>query len=209
MLRSQISPSCAHNALGGLIDNMYMTASELRRAIRAGDFTGPTAGCAAGYVQTNLVVLPAEAANEFAEFCRLNDRPCPLVAQTPPGMYEPGETLTAALSQGAREWVAAGADLRTDVPKYRVFRHGVLEPNEPTDIRGLWRNDFVAFLLGCSFTFENALMRAGLTVRHIALGRNVPMYRTTVACRSAGRFRPGGDRDRRHFAPGFRRRGDD
>lgn len=155
---------------------MYITASELRRAIRAGEFAGPTAGYAAGYVQTNLVVLPAEAADEFAEFCRLNDRPCPLVAQTPPGVYEP-------------TGVAAGADLRTDVPKYRVFRYGVLEPNEPNDIRGLWRDDFVAFLLGCSFTFENALMRSGLNVRHIAEGRNVPMYRTTIACRSAGRFR--------------------
>jgi uncharacterized protein YcsI (UPF0317 family) len=155
---------------------MYATAAELRRAIRAGEFTGPTAGCAAGYVQTNLVVLPAEAAGEFAEFCTLNDRPCPLVAQTAPGVYEPSE-------------VAPGADLRTDVPKYRVFRHGVLETSEPTDIRDLWRDDFVAFLLGCSFTFENALMRAGLTVRHIAHGRNVPMYKTTIACQPAGRFR--------------------
>jgi uncharacterized protein YcsI (UPF0317 family) len=155
---------------------MFSTAADLRRAIRTSQFTGPTAGCAPGYVQTNLVVLPAEAAAEFAQFCKLNDRPCPLVAQMPQGAYEPAD-------------VAPGADLRTDVPKYRVFRHGVLEPHEPTDIHSLWRDDFVAFLLGCSFTFENALIRAGLNVRHIDQRRNVPMYRTNVACQPAGRFR--------------------
>jgi uncharacterized protein YcsI (UPF0317 family) len=155
---------------------MYTTAVELRQAIRLGQFTAPTAGQAAGFVQTNLVVLPSAVAADFAEFCRLNDRPCPLVAQLPPGDPEPKQ-------------VASGADLRTDLPKYRVFRKGILDPREPTEIRDLWRDDFVAFLLGCSFTFENALTRAGLTVRHIAEGRNVPMYRTSVACQPAGPFR--------------------
>jgi uncharacterized protein YcsI (UPF0317 family) len=161
--------------MSGRSSEVFETPRELRLAIREGRFTGPTAGYAAGYVQTNLVVLPEEAAGEFAEFCRLNDRPCPLIAQARPGVFDPGA-------------VAPGADLRTDVPKYRVFRGGVPQADEPADIRSLWRDDFVAFLLGCSFTFENALTRAGLEVRHVTEGRNVPMYRTSVACRPAGRF---------------------
>jgi uncharacterized protein YcsI (UPF0317 family) len=151
------------------------TPQALREAIRAGRFAGPTAGLAPGYVQANVVILPAEWADEFAEFCRLNPRPCPLLARTAPGDPSPGEA-------------ALGADLRTDVPRYRVFRDGVLDPHEPTEIGALWRNDFVGFLIGCSFTFENALVAAGLPVRHLDEGRNVPMYRTGVACRSAGRF---------------------
>jgi uncharacterized protein YcsI (UPF0317 family) len=152
------------------------TAAELRAAIRAGELTGPTAGLARGYVQANLVILPAADAGEFAEFCRLNPRPCPLLEQTAPGDPQP-------------RGCAPGADLRSDVPRYRVFRHGVLEAIEPTDIRHLWRDDLVSFLLGCSFTFENALIDEGLAVRHITEGRNVPMYRTNVECQPAGRFR--------------------
>jgi uncharacterized protein YcsI (UPF0317 family) len=148
---------------------------ELRQAIRSGEFTAPTAGYARGYVQTNLVILPEADARDFAEFCRLNDRPCPLVARTEPGNPEP-------------RTAAPGADLRTDVPRYRVFRHGVAEQREPTDVVDLWRDDFVGFLLGCSFTFETALMAAGLPVRHIEQGRNVPMYRTSIPCQSAGKF---------------------
>ncbi len=150
-------------------------AAQLRAAIRAGTWTGPTAGLARGYVQANLVILPAEAATEFAEFCRSNDRPCPLLEQTAAGDPEPHIT-------------APGADLRTDVPRYRVFRQGILDPQELTDIRSLWRDDLVAFLLGCSFTFENALEREGLPVRHLAERRNVPMYRTQLRCQPAGRF---------------------
>ncbi len=151
------------------------TAAELRAEIRRGEHVGPTAGLAIGYVQTNLVIVPAADAADFEQFCRLNDRPCPLV-----GVSNPGEPHLAA--------VAADADLRTDLPRYRVFRHGVPEAEEPTDIRHLWRDDFVAFLLGCSFTFENALTAAGLPVRHIEQGRNVPMYRTNRDCRPAGKF---------------------
>jgi uncharacterized protein YcsI (UPF0317 family) len=151
------------------------SATELRRAIRAGRHCGPTAGLAPGFVQANLVILPLSVAEEFAEFCRLNSRPCPLIEQTPPGDPEPKRS-------------APGADLRTDVPRYRVFRGGVPDPVEPSEIVSLWRHDFVGFLLGCSFTFEAALNEAGLPVRHVELGRNVPMYRTNVACRPAGRF---------------------
>jgi uncharacterized protein YcsI (UPF0317 family) len=151
------------------------TGAQVRAAVRASDWTEPTAGLARGFVQANLVILPAAVAAEFAEFCRLNDRSCPLLEQTAPGDPEPRRT-------------SPGADLRTDVPRYRVFRQGMAESAEPTDIRALWRDDFVGFLLGCSFTFENALQRAGLAVRHIDERRNVPMYRTALPCKPAGRF---------------------
>ena len=153
----------------------YATPAELRAAIRTGQFTGPTAGQAPGYVQANLVILPAEAADEFAEFCRLNAQACPLIARTPPGNPEPADA-------------APGADLRTDVPRYRIFRRGLAETAEPRDVRPLWRDDLVGFLLGCSFTFEAALEAAGLPVRHLHAGGNVPMFRTQVPCQGAGRF---------------------
>jgi uncharacterized protein YcsI (UPF0317 family) len=129
---------------------------------------------ALGFVQANLVVLTKDWAFDFLLFCQRNPKPCPLLDVTEPGDPEP----TA---------IAPGADLRTDVPRYRVFRDGHLV-DEPTDIRKYWRNDLVAFLIGCSFTFENALMAAGVPVRHIEQKRNVPMYVTRTACRPAGRF---------------------
>ncbi len=150
-------------------------AAALRKRIRLGEHTGPTAGQAPGFVQTNVVILPQQDAADFAEFCRLNPRPCSLVEQLTPGDPEPHDS-------------APGADLRTDVPRYRVFRSGIVQPREPTDISDLWRGDLVGFLLGCSFTFEAALLAAGLPVRHIEQGRNVPMYRTNIACQPAGRF---------------------
>ena len=153
----------------------FGSPAALRAAIRAGQFTGPTAGLVPGFVQANLVVVPASAAGDFAEFCVLNSQACPLLAQTEPGNPHPAH-------------VAPGADLRTDVPRYRVFHGGMPESDEPTDMRQLWRSDLVAFLLGCSFTFERALQEAGLSVRHIDEQRNVPMYRTSVACRPAGVF---------------------
>ncbi|HEY4313413.1 MAG TPA: putative hydro-lyase [Pirellulales bacterium] len=148
---------------------------EVRAAARAGKLLTPTAGLARGYVQANLVILPARDADDFAQFCRLNERPCPLLEQTEMGNPEPVQS-------------ALGADLRRDVPRYRIFRHGHHEPVEPTEVTSLWRDDFVGFLLGCSFTFEAALEAAGLSVRHIHERRNVPMYRTAIACQPAGRF---------------------
>jgi len=147
----------------------------LREAIRAGRLTGHTAGLSQGFVQTNLVILPAADAADFAEFCRQNSRACPLVEQTSPGNPEPTRS-------------APGSDLRTDTPRYRVFRAGIPEADEPTDVTPLWREDFVGFLLGCSFTFETALSAAGLTPRHVSEGCNVPMFRTNVPCAPAGRF---------------------
>jgi uncharacterized protein YcsI (UPF0317 family) len=166
-------PTSKQLAAGELTDS---SAAELRAAVRSGGWTGPTAGLARGFVQANLVVLPAEAALEFAEFCRANPKPCPLLEQTAPGDPEPHKS-------------APGADLRTDVPRYRVFRAGQPERDEPTDVRHLWRDDLVSFLLGCSFTFENALAHEGLAIRHIDQNRNVPMYRTSISCTPAGRFR--------------------
>ena len=147
---------------------------EVRERIRRGEWVRPTAGCAAGYVQANLVVLPRELAYNFLLFTHRNPRPCPLLEVTDPGSPEPVR-------------VAPGADLRTDLPKYRVYRHGVLA-EEVTDLLPLWRDDLVAFLLGCSFTFEAALLKAEVPVRHLEEGCNVPMYITNRPCAPAGLF---------------------
>jgi uncharacterized protein YcsI (UPF0317 family) len=148
--------------------------SAVRAAIRAGRWTAPTAGVAPGRVQANLVVLPHGDAYDFLRFCVANPRPCPVLEVTEVGSSEPVQS-------------APGADLRTDVPGYRIFRDGELA-DEVDDIRTLWRDDLVAFLIGCSFTFERALLAAGLPVRHVEEGVNVPMYRTSIACLPAGAF---------------------
>jgi uncharacterized protein YcsI (UPF0317 family) len=149
-------------------------AATARAAIRRGEWTGPTAGLAPGYTQANLVILPEADAFDFLRFCVRNPKPCPVLEVTDPGSHEPAVA-------------APGADLRTDVPRYRVYRDG--EPDgEPTDVRETWRDDLVAFLIGCSFTFERALLAEGLPVRHIEQGVNVPMYRTSRDCHPAGRF---------------------
>jgi uncharacterized protein YcsI (UPF0317 family) len=151
------------------------TGSGIRQLAREKKLTGPTPGLAPGYVQANLVVVPQRLAFDFLLFCHRNPRPCPLLDVTDPGSPEPAA-------------VAPGADLRTDIPRYRVYRYGELI-EEPTDLFSWWQSDLVAFLLGCSFTFESALMRAGLPVRHIEQERNVPMFRTNIECRPAGIFR--------------------
>ena len=147
---------------------------DIRAAIRSGEHTGPTAGLAPGYTQANLVVLPEEDAFDFLRFCLRNPKPCPVLEVTEPGSPEPAEH-------------APGADLRTDVPRYCVWRDGELT-DQPTDVTEHWREDMVAFLIGCSFTFERALLAEGLPVRHLEQGVNVPMYRTSRDCRPAGRF---------------------
>jgi uncharacterized protein YcsI (UPF0317 family) len=161
------------------VRNTILSPSELRGLSRAGKFTGPTAGHAPGFVQANVVILPSDYAEEFAEFCSLNRQPCPLFART----YGSSELLD---DRGAD--VAPGANLWSDVPKYRVFHSGQAQSPDPTDVRHLASDDSVGFLLGCSFTFETALEEVGLTVRHIEAGSNVPMYRTSIPCLSAGRF---------------------
>lgn len=146
----------------------------LWESCRTGEWDRPTPGICGEYVQTNLVVLPQADAFDFLRFCGRNPKPCPLIETTDPGDPEPKLT-------------APGADLRTDLPRYRVYRDGELV-EEPTDIRDLWRDDFVAFLIGCSFSFEESLLAAGVPLRHIEAGTSVPMYRTNVACTPAGRF---------------------
>lgn len=152
----------------------YVNPVELRAAIRRGAFAGQTSGQCPGFVQANLVIVPQEYAAEFAEFCRRNPRPCPLLEELPAGEF--------------RSRIAADGDLRRDVPRYRVFRNGVADAAEPSDLESIWRDDLCSFLLGCSFTFEAALTAAGLPVRHLEEGRNVPMYRTSLPCEPAGRF---------------------
>src|SRR6476660_3092219 len=124
----------------------HATGVEVRLAARSGALTGPTPGLALGYVQANLVVVPRELAFDFLLFCQRNPKPCPLLDVTEPGSAEPA-------------LVAPGADLRTDLPRYRVLRKGELV-EEPTDLKRWWRDDLVGFLLGCSFTFENALLQS-------------------------------------------------
>lgn len=150
------------------------SAREIRDDIRRGKWTGVTAGLAPGFVQANLVILPKAQAYDFLLFCQRNPRSCPLIEVTDVGSPEPAG-------------VAPGADLRTDVPKYRIYREGRLA-DEVTDITPSWRDDLVAFLLGCSFTFEWALLDAGVPMRHIASGKNVSMWRTSIECRPAGPF---------------------
>jgi uncharacterized protein YcsI (UPF0317 family) len=149
--------------------------AELRRAIRSGAHTGHTAGLAPGYVQGNLCILPSEYAADFMLFCQRNPKPCPLLAASEPGNYR----LPA---------LGKDLDLRTDVPGYRVFRDGKQVQDVP-HIRELWREDLVAFVLGCSFSFEEALIEAGLPLRYVEQGRNVPMYRTSIDTAPAGPFR--------------------
>jgi uncharacterized protein YcsI (UPF0317 family) len=147
---------------------------EIRADIRAGKLTGVTTGLAPGVVQANLAILPKADAYDFLLFCQRNPRPCPLLDVTDVGSPEPAG-------------VAPGADLRTDLPRYRIYEGGALA-HEVTDITPFWRDDLVSFLLGCSFTFEWALLDAGVPIRHIEQGKNVAMWKTSVACRPAGRF---------------------
>ena len=157
-----------------LFDFTEATGKELRQACRDGACTGPTPGLALGYVQANLVILPRDWAFDFLLFCQRNPKPCPVLDVTEPG--DPEAKL-----------VAAGSDLRTDLPAYRVWKNGELV-EEPHEITNHWREDLVSFVIGCSFTFENALLAAGVPVRHIEQKVNVPMYRTNIACKPAGRF---------------------
>lgn len=151
------------------------TGADVRAACRTGHLVGPTPGLALGYVQANLVILPKDWAFDFLLFCQRNPKPCPLLDVTEPGEPEP-------------KIAAPGSDLRTDLPAYRVWKDGHLEGETDNVLRD-WRDDLVSFVIGCSFTFENALLAAGVPVRHIEQGVNVPMYRTNVECKAAGRFR--------------------
>jgi uncharacterized protein YcsI (UPF0317 family) len=146
----------------------------VRKRVRDGAFRGATAGLAPGYVQGNLVVLPNDLAGDFLRFCQRNPKPCPVLA-----IGEPGDPHLGTLGEDL--------DVRTDVPLYRVWRDGALTEEVP-DIVAHWRSDLVAFVLGCSFSFEQPLIEAGLTPRHIACNTNVPMFRTSIPTVPAGPF---------------------
>jgi len=133
-----------------------------------------TAGVASGYVQGNLAVLPEKQASDFHRFCQLNPKPCPII-----GMSDVGDPKIPSLG--------IDLDIRTDLPRYRVWRNGEVV-DEPTDIMAHWRDDLVAFVIGCSLSFEEALLAEGMPIRHIERNVRVPMYRTSIACRSAGIF---------------------
>jgi uncharacterized protein YcsI (UPF0317 family) len=147
---------------------------QARAAIREGTYTSHTSGIARDHVQGNVVVLPQALAGDFLRYCQRNPKPCPLLA-----VSDAGDPTCARLG--------ADIDIRTDLPRYRVWRHGELV-DEPTDIRALWREDLVTFVIGCSFSFEQALLDAGLSLRHVDQNRNVAMYRTNIATEPAGPF---------------------
>src|ERR1700759_1803081 len=144
-----------------------------RQACRSG-MAWSTAGVANGYVQGNLAILPEKLAASFHRFCQLNPKPCPII-----GMSDVGDPRIPSLG--------IDLDIRTDIPRYRDWRHGE-GVEEPTDIMAHWRDDLVAFVLGCSFSFEEALMADGLPIRHIEHKVRVPMYRTNIQCQPSGPF---------------------
>jgi uncharacterized protein YcsI (UPF0317 family) len=146
----------------------------VRQAIRQGRWTSHTSGVAQDRVQGNVVILPEREANDFLRFCQRNPKPCPLLA-----VSEPGEAMLPTLGPDI--------DIRTDVPMYRVWRDGELV-EERADIQALWRDDLVTFVIGCSFSFEQALMEAGLRLRHVEQGKNVAMYRSNMQTLAAGPF---------------------
>jgi uncharacterized protein YcsI (UPF0317 family) len=155
-------------------DLIGCSAGEVRAAIRSGSYDGHTAGLAAGKLQCNLAILPEKYALDFLRFCQRNPKPCPIV-----GVGDSGDPTLPTLGHDI--------DIRKDVSKYRVFRNGALT-DEVTDISDVWADDLVTVALGCSFTFENALLRNGIPVRHVEKGLNVPMYRTNIDLVPAGRF---------------------
>lgn len=155
-------------------NHLLEQAAPLRADIRSGRHTGTTSGLAPSLVQGNVVILPAEWAAEFLMYCQNNPVALPLI-----GVSEPGDPMLPELGHDL--------DIRTDIPEYQVFRDGE-RAETVTDIRELWQGDFVTFVLGCSFSFEDALIRAGLSIRNIEQGANVSMYRSNIATRPAGRF---------------------
>ena len=149
-----------------------MSPAEARAKFRAG-LVDHTSGYSAGYAQANLLAVPKEYAFDFLLFAQRNPKPCPIL-----GVLEPGQLNSELLP---------GGDIRTDIPRYRVFENGELIA-ETNDATAYWREDLVAFLIGCSFTFEGALQNEGISISHIDQGRNVPMYRTNLECAPAGAF---------------------
>ncbi|WP_339227155.1 putative hydro-lyase [Oceanobacillus sp. FSL K6-2867] len=157
-----------------MVNDRNEKINEIRELIRKGEWTKPTTGLAPGYTQANLVILPKKYAYDFLLFCMRNPKTCPLIEVTDVGSSIPQKT-------------APDGDIKTDLPKYRIYRDGEFV-EEVTDITSYWQDDFVSFLIGCSFTFEKPLLENGIPIRYIEEGRNVSMYKTNIACESAGIF---------------------
>ena len=157
-----------------IVERSVAAGSRERLRIRAGEFSGTTAGLAPGNVQANLVILPKTLAHDFLRFAQANPKPCPVLA-----VSGPGDPRLPGLGEDL--------DIRSDLPRYRVWRRGELV-EEPLDLFHVWRDDLVSFALGCSFSFEQALLEDGVELRHLTCGSNVPMYRTNIPCASAGPF---------------------
>jgi len=150
------------------------TGEKVRLACRDGRITGATSGMAPGYVQGNLAVLPRDLAYDFLAFCRANPKPCPVI-----GLSEPGSRALPALGENL--------DLATDIPGYRIWENGKVVA-DVADASSFWRDDLVAFVLGCSYSFEEALIEDGLAIRHVEACSRVPMFRTNIPCAPAGVF---------------------
>ncbi|ASS92712.1 MULTISPECIES: putative hydro-lyase [Bacillaceae] len=157
-----------------MIDLSQATPAELRAMIRNNELIKPTAGMANGYAQANLAILKKEHAFDFLLFCQRNPKSCPLLDVTEIGSPIP-------------KFAAQSGDIRTDIPKYRIYKYGELM-EEVTDISDYWEDDMVGFLIGCSFTFEHALLNNDISIRHIEENSNVPMYKTNISCVEAGIF---------------------
>lgn len=150
------------------------TLAEVRTEIRAGRYTAHTAGLGRGSLQANLVIMPEEFAFDFMRYCQRNPKPCPIT-----GVSDTGNPMMFTMGNDI--------DIRTDVPAYNIYRNGRLDISV-TNIAEIWRDDFVVFTLGCSFTFEHALMDAGINLWHIDNDRTVPMFRSSIETTPAGPF---------------------
>jgi uncharacterized protein YcsI (UPF0317 family) len=172
--REQPGERVNHAVIDTSAGNSHGEVRALRAQIRRGDFRSHTSGIANDFVQGNVVILPQQYAIDFAAFCERNPKPCPVLA-----MSDVGDPMLPSMGRDI--------DIRTDVPQYRVWRNGELS-SEPTDIGAVWRDDLVTFVIGCSFSFEWALAKEGISLRHINEGKNVAMYRTNIATTPAGKF---------------------
>ena len=150
------------------------TLAEVRTEIRAGRYTAHTAGLGRGSLQANLVIMPEEFAFDFMRYCQRNPKPCPIT-----GVSDTGNPMMFTMGNDI--------DIRTDVPAYNIYRNGRLDISM-TNIAEIWRDDFVVFTLGCSFTFEHALLDAGINLWHIDNDRTVPMFRSSIETTPAGPF---------------------
>lgn len=148
--------------------------ARLRGIFRSGGFRGTTAGMANGYTQGNLAILPERYALDFARFCQRNPRPCPMI-----GVSDTGDPMIRTLGEDI--------DIRTDLPSYNIYRDGVYD-SSAVEITEFWRDDSVAFVLGCSLSFEEALLQARVPLRHLEIDRVVPMYKTSIETVRSGPF---------------------